>query len=232
MNIAEKYLLKPLFTLPVRFSEKVINFFYPPMTWYDNVDDSGLQLLKDNFKEIQKEVLNYIDNHILKNLEDLVPNNKDMPSFKGAWKAAPLKAYDRFFEKVLNHCPVLYSVLKQLDNVEIITISKLVPGASIKPHEGAFGGFIRAHLAIKVPEGDTALVVGGEPRKWTEGEFLFFNDRAMHSAYNNTNEDRIVFIMDMERPLPFPLRIMNNAVKSLIKNSPYFKRLIKNADAD
>ena len=125
MNIAEKYLLKPLFTLPVRFSEKVINFFYPPKTWYDNVNDSGLQLLKDNFKEIQKEVLNYIDNHILKNLEDLVPNNKDMPSFKGAWKAAPLKAYDRFFEKVLNHCPVLYSVLKQLDNVEIITISKL-----------------------------------------------------------------------------------------------------------
>ena len=232
MNNLIKALIRPVFTLPVLLSEKIIDTFYPPVNFYDNINSGKLELLRENFPAIQKEVIAYVNDFHIKNLEDIIPGNDNIPSAKGAWKAAPLRAFNRYFEKPLKHCPVLYKTLKQIDNLRLISISKLAPQSSIKPHNGAFGGFIRAHLAIKVPAGDTALIVGGERREWKEGEFLFFNDRKLHTAYNNTTEDRIIFLMDIERPLPFPLNLINSIVVWMISISPFFRQIIKNADAD
>jgi len=225
-------IVRPLFQAPVLISEKIIDFFIPSVRYYDNIELGKLRIFQENFPVIQKEVIDYVTNFHIKNLEDIIPGNNNIPSSKGAWKAAPLKAFNRYFEKVLNHCPVLYNTLKEIDCIRLISISKLAPKSAIKPHRGAFGGFIRAHLAIKVPQGDTALIVSGERREWTEGQFLFFNDRQLHTAYNNTEEDRIIFLMDIERPLPLPLKLINNIVVWMISISPFFRQIIKNADAD
>jgi len=225
-------IIRPMFRIPVIVSEAIINFFIPPVKYYSNDYESMLRPLKDNFNAIQKEVLDYVSSFEMKNFEDIIPGNNNIPSFKGAFKIAPLKAFEVYFEKPLSKCPVLYRVLREIKTIKVITISKLAPHSAIKPHFGSFGGYIRTHLGIKIPEGDTALIVGGEKRKGSEGEFLFFNDRQYHTAYNNTDEERIIFLIDMVRPLPFPLNILNNAVAWLISRSPFFRQIIKNADAD
>jgi beta-hydroxylase len=221
-----------VFRLPIIVAEAVIDFFVRPVNYYDNKYEISLLPLKDNFQQIQKEVLDYVSIFNIRNLEDIIPGNENIPSSAGVWKAAPLKIFNKFFEKPLVHCPTLYGVLKKIKTIKLITISKLAPKSSIKPHRGAHDAFIRAHLGIKIPSGDTALVVGGERREWREGEFLFFNDRQYHTAYNNTDEDRIILLMDITRPLPFPLNLINSFIVWLLFISPFFRQIIKNIDAD
>lgn len=42
--------------------------------------------------------------------------------------------------------------------------------------------------------------VNGQERAWREGEFLFFCDGYVHSAWNHSGSDRIVMIIDVLRP--------------------------------
>jgi beta-hydroxylase len=44
------------------------------------------------------------------------------------------------------------------------------------------------------------LRVGNEVRNWVEGECLIFDDTFEHEAWNNSNETRIVLLLDFLRP--------------------------------
>lgn len=74
--------------------------------------------------------------------------------------------------------------------------SVLRPGTRIRPHAGYQGSFLRCHLGLRVPAGDCGLRVGGETRAWREGEALVLDDRLEHEAWNLTQEDRVVLLLD------------------------------------
>lgn len=74
--------------------------------------------------------------------------------------------------------------------------SVLRPHTNIFPHEGYAGSFLRCHLGLAVPEGDCALQVAGEKRQWQNGGVLIFDDRVTHSAWNHTDEKRVVLLVD------------------------------------
>jgi beta-hydroxylase len=74
--------------------------------------------------------------------------------------------------------------------------SVLAPGTKVRPHMGYQGNFLRMHLALEVPEGDCALCVAGETRRWTTGKVLVFDDRLEHSAWNLTAARRVVLLVD------------------------------------
>jgi beta-hydroxylase len=66
----------------------------------------------------------------------------------------------------------------------------------IRPHEGYQGEFLRCHLGLQVPGGDCALRVLEESRRWEEGRMLVFDDRVLHEAWNHTDEERAVLLVD------------------------------------
>jgi beta-hydroxylase len=74
--------------------------------------------------------------------------------------------------------------------------SVLRPHTNIFPHEGYHGTFLRCHLGLAVPEGDCALKVAGEERRWKNGQVLIFDDRVTHSAWNHTEQSRVVLLAD------------------------------------
>lgn len=74
--------------------------------------------------------------------------------------------------------------------------SVLRPRTRIQPHRGYPGRFLRCHLALKVPGEACGLKVEGETRRWREGEVLVFDDRVEHEAWNDHEEERVVFLMD------------------------------------
>ena len=82
--------------------------------------------------------------------------------------------------------------------VKSIMLGKLPSGKSIPPHRGD-KSIRRIHLGLIVPEGDVTFTCRGEDRKWEVGKCLAFNDFFEHSARNNTEEDRINLIVDIER---------------------------------
>jgi aspartyl/asparaginyl beta-hydroxylase (cupin superfamily) len=51
-----------------------------------------------------------------------------------------------------------------------------------------------------VPEGDCEIVVGGESRRWVEGEVLLFDDSFEHAVHNETDEARLILLIDLWHP--------------------------------
>jgi len=74
--------------------------------------------------------------------------------------------------------------------------SRLAGGTVLEPHEGYQGDFLRMQLGLIIPEGDVALRSTDEVRGWEEGKAFIFDDRLEHEAWNRTNDDRVVLLLD------------------------------------
>jgi beta-hydroxylase len=98
-------------------------------------------------------------------------------------------------------CPITASLVERLFSAHgAAGFSVLRPGTRIRPHRGYAGAFLRVHLGLSVPEGDCALRVGEETRKWAEGRVLIFDDRVEHEAWNLTDAERVVLLVDFVPP--------------------------------
>lgn len=105
---------------------------------------------------------------------------RDCPRTAAALDAAPLC-------RIREHAPeVCYSVL--------------APGTHILPHYGVTNTRVVTHLPLLVPDGDLALTVGGEPRRWQEGVCFSFDDTYEHEAWNRSGEVRVVMLLDAWNP--------------------------------
>lgn len=93
-------------------------------------------------------------------------------------------------------CPNTVNVLKQIPNLRTAGFSRLGAGAHIKPHIGYTDKVLRCHLGLVVPEGDCGLKVEDTVYRWEEGKAFVFNDRLQHEAWNFTDNDRYVLLID------------------------------------
>ena len=98
-------------------------------------------------------------------------------------------------------CPIAASLIREhIPHHRAAGFSVLAPGAKIKPHVGEKGEFLRIHLGLEIPEGDCAIRVGNETRKWESGKVLVFDDRVEHEAWNLTEIPRAILIIDFIPP--------------------------------
>ncbi len=99
--------------------------------------------------------------------------------------------------ETIRKCPVTSALVREhIPTHGVAGFSVLRPQTRIKPHQGYQGNFLRCHLALQVPPGDTALVVNGELRRWEVGKALVFDDRVWHEAWNLADDERVVLLID------------------------------------
>jgi hypothetical protein len=121
------------------------------------------------------------------------------------WSAIYLWQNGRPVPGMVDKCPATHRALSDLDLCRITTrapsilFSRLRSGARIPPHTGMLNTRLICHLPLIVPEG-CGFKVGGEVRRWREGELLIFDDTVEHEAWNESAQDRIVLIFDTWRP--------------------------------
>ena len=85
---------------------------------------------------------------------------------------------------------------------EVITISLArFPSNRIIPIHKGNRELVRIHYGIDVPDGDIAFTVKGEEKKWENGKVFAFNDFYEHGGWNNTEYDRIILIVDLDRKM-------------------------------
>ncbi|BCQ56095.1 aspartyl/asparaginyl beta-hydroxylase domain-containing protein [Burkholderia gladioli] len=92
-------------------------------------------------------------------------------------------------------CPSTARLLETVPGLQHAGFSRLAPGTEIAPHVGYSGAVLRLHLALRA-QGDCALRVGGETRRWMPGEGFVFDDTAEHAAWNRSDAPRIVLLAD------------------------------------
>ncbi|HVM22476.1 MAG TPA: aspartyl/asparaginyl beta-hydroxylase domain-containing protein [Sphingomicrobium sp.] len=80
-----------------------------------------------------------------------------------------------------------------------VFFSILKAGKHIPPHTGVTNTRAIIHLPLIVPPG-CAFRVGGETREWVEGQAFAFDDTIEHEAWNKSDKDRAVLILDCWNP--------------------------------
>ncbi len=104
-------------------------------------------------------------------------------------------------------CPDLIALLETIPGLYQAFFSVLEPGKSIPAHLGPSRVYLRYHLGLQVPtEATPTLRVKDQTYRWKTGESVLFDDSWDHEIQNHCPEMRAILIVDIERPLPLPLR--------------------------
>jgi aspartyl/asparaginyl beta-hydroxylase (cupin superfamily) len=80
-----------------------------------------------------------------------------------------------------------------------VFFSILKAGSHIPPHTGVTNVRSVVHLPLIVPDG-CAFRVGGETRMWEVGRAFAFDDTIEHEAWNRSDRDRAILIIDAWNP--------------------------------
>lgn len=145
-----------------------------------------------------------------------------------SWRSFFLVGYGARIERNIARCPRTMAVLDQVPGLNSGFFSILKPGTHIPQHRGVTKGLMTCHLGLQVPEGPLRMTVGGQTVGWAEGETLVFDDTWPHEVWNDTDGTRIVLLVQFERPLRQPGRLVAGAFLGGIRRSAFVKEATVN----
>ena len=121
------------------------------------------------------------------------------------WSAIHLLQNGQRIEANARHCPRTMEVIATLPQPQVrgaspnAMFSLLAPKTRIPPHTGAANTRLVCHLPLIVPPG-CGFRVGATTREWRVGEAFVFDDTIEHEAWNDSEELRVVLIVDLWAP--------------------------------
>jgi beta-hydroxylase len=176
--------------------------------------------LKKSHDKIKAD-LNYLLSHheAIPALHEVHPRDLFVPG--RAWRTFLLKIWGHEIKENTAAVPDTYEAISRIPGVHTALFSILAGGAEIEPHRGSAAGVIRFHYPLIVPtEPEKCWIeIGGHHFFWTEGEPLVFDDTREHWVKNQTEETRVVLIIDFNADMPFPVNLYTNLRYNLIRRS-------------
>lgn len=175
-------------------SEDSIKPIVPVMDTHECMKD-----VSEHLEEITKEIMD--------NLHRVTPFKNDLYfgqdiTDDGKWKKIYLKWYVPSPDYAYAMFPELMSVIDRNPDIRMAVISKLEAGGTIKPHAGGYRGSIRIQIGIDTPNDPNCFIwVGGYRYFWKNGEVIGFDDTYIHFVQNNTEKDRVVLLLDIDRKM-------------------------------
>ena len=160
-----------------------------------------LKILKDNWQTIRDEALALSEEGDI--CASTARNDLSFNSFfRTGWKRFYLKWYADFHPSAMKKCPKTVAILKQIPSVNAAMFASLPPGACLAAHRDPYAGSIRYHLGLHTPNNDNCYIdVDGQRLVWQDGAALFFDETYIHTARNDTEDQRIILFCDIHRPL-------------------------------
>lgn len=167
--------------------------FYNPGTF------EWVQEFEEGFDQIRQEIKTYL----IQREDDFVPYFfQDVITKPDSWHIITYYLWRQKEHKNLKGIKGLNVRFEKIPGFVSAALSKLKAGSEIKSHKGDTSGIIRCHFPIVVPGQipQCGFQVRNETRSWEEGKMLLFCDAYDHKAFNLTDEDRLVLIIDIIRP--------------------------------
>ncbi|HEY2319519.1 MAG TPA: aspartyl/asparaginyl beta-hydroxylase domain-containing protein [Solirubrobacteraceae bacterium] len=169
----------------------------PSRPWHDPRGFALVEYLETHFAAIRAEILSL-------DAERFAPESERIGR-TGSWDVVFLYERGRRRDEICAACPVTAHGVDTHRTIRgttgLIYVSRMRAGTHISAHRGPTNLRLRCHLAISVPAGDCAIRVGDHTEHWQEGRCLVFDDSFDHEAWNHTEEDRIVLIVDLWHPV-------------------------------
>jgi ornithine lipid ester-linked acyl 2-hydroxylase len=185
--------------------------------------------LEANWGDIQTEIASLLPFHAgLPNLQDIQQEQAYITT-DDKWKTFFLLGFGHECRLNMEKCPKTTALIKQIPDIQTALFSILSPGKHIPRHRGVYKGLIRSHLALIVPgkPGDCRMQVGDEWVHWEEGKMVVFDNTRFHEVWNDTDQIRVVLLIDVIRPFRGWFDRINRGIIHLIARSPYVAAAFK-----
>ena len=121
------------------------------------------------------------------------------------WTAIHLLQNGRRIDANARHCPKTLEAISRMDQPEVegaspnAMFSLLAPRTRIPPHTGVANTRLVCHLPLIVPD-SCGFRCGETIREWRVGEAFIFDDTIEHEAWNDSDQLRVVLIIDLWPP--------------------------------
>lgn len=177
----------------MEFTEKNPKYFYTQNEFKE------LGILEDNYSIIINELnalrKNSLNGYWLQSFPHYL-----QPESKNKWQVFTFRFFN--IKHPLNTllCPDTSDILNKIPGLISADFSYLPAHTQIKPHKGFTKMVIRIHLGLVIPK-HCGIRVGAETKNWEVGKLLIFDDSFDHEAWNNSDEDRFVLMLDIANPL-------------------------------
>jgi beta-hydroxylase len=197
--------------------------------YLDNSSFPWIDRLEANWKTVHDEI------EVVMLEQDRIPNVEDIsedgnmgadrkPMSQGSeWKWFFLYGYGHRIDTNCARCPETTKLVESIPGMQGAIFAILAPGKHIPPHQGLYKGLLRYHLGVRIPEpsGACRITVNGETRAWEQGHSFVFDDTFTHEVWNESTVQRIILMIDVERPLPFPIAVLNRFILRWITSTRY-----------
>jgi beta-hydroxylase len=139
------------------------------------------------------------------------------------WKVFLFYGFRYRAERNCARCPETARVLARIPGLQTAWFSILAPRAVIPAHRGITKGLVRGHLGLVVPRDrdNCWMRVADRTVRWLEGRCVLFDDTYEHEVRNDTDEERVVLLFDVDRPMRRAGRITNAAFLATLRWTAY-----------
>ena len=216
-EIAPRNLTYRVSTFYVRGLNKILRWFLrgDQRPRFSDIDTTipALRIIDENFGMIRDELLAVMPKreqlpryHEFDDAQDEISG-----SMEGNWRVFYVHMYRA--GKALpgrELCPRTADLIDQIPLCMEAFFSILEPRKTVPPHEGPYVGKLRYHIGCIVPEEKTPTLLVREKRHtWEQGKSFLFDDSLEHAVENECDEVRVALVIDVLRPLPLPLHLLN-----------------------
>ncbi|MGB7205538.1 MAG: aspartyl/asparaginyl beta-hydroxylase domain-containing protein [Anderseniella sp.] len=188
------------------------------------------KILEENWRDVLAEV-----QAILKYREQVpkfheVSEDQKNISKGDEWRTFFLFGFGTKLARNCAKAPKTAAMLEAIPNLQTAWFSILAPGAHIPPHKGVTKGIVTCHMGLIVPDNrqNCRLRVENEYCTWAPGQIFVFDDTYMHEVSNNTDQERVVLLWHVDRPMKTPARLLHKVFIAGLKKSAFFKNPQKN----
>lgn len=145
----------------------------------------------------------------------------------GWWRTGGLISRGRPRSPLADLFPQTVETLLEIPHLLSAIWSVLGPGAELPPHTGLNAGALNLLVGVHCPEG-SGHEIEGVPVSVDGGRVVLFDDTLPHTAWNRSDEPRVLLIGDVLRPLAGLDGAVNTAVQWCSYHlTPGYRRAIR-----
>lgn len=142
------------------------------------------------------------------------------------WRSFFLNGYGYTVEENIRRCPKTAALVAKVPGLNSALFSVLAPGTHIPIHTGVTKAFLTCHLGLIVPRdaGNCRMWVAGDPVEWAPGRAFVFDDCYPHEVRNETDETRVVLLVQFRRPMQLTGRLIGGLFLWGVKKSRFVQQ--------
>lgn len=188
--------------------------------------------LRSHWREVRAEA-----DRVLRHREAVPPLDAISPDHAriadGGWQSFFLHGYGYRVPENCARAPATAALVDSVPGLNSALFSILAPGCHIPRHKGVTKGILTCHLGLRVPRAADRcrMRVGQRTVSWREGECIVFDDSQHHEVWNDTDETRVVLLIQFARPMALPGRLLGRLFLAGVRRTSFVQEARRNLSA-